>query len=432
MRMLDVIDTKRNGGALTEEQIKYFIDAYVAGEIPDYQMSVLLMTIWYNGMDSRETRDLTMAMLHSGDQMDLSDIPGVKVDKHSTGGVGDKVSIALGPLVASTGVVVPMISGRGLGHTGGTLDKLEAIPGFRVEIEEADFKQQLRDVGCIIASATDNIAPADKKIYALRDVTDTIDSIPLIVGGIMSKKIATGSNALFMDVKTGSGAFMSKEEDAVALAEAIVETGKSVGMDAMAIISDMNQPLGRAIGNALEIKECIELLRGEGPEDLLDLVLTIGSHMVIMGGKAATTEEARALLEGHIADGSALERFRMMIEAQGGDGSVVDDPSIMPQARFRIPVKAERDGIISSMTNDKLGTASMLLGGGRATKDDIIDYAVGLVMEKKIGDQVSKGDTLLTMYANREDVADVERLILDNIHIGETADPITLVHRVIV
>lgn len=431
MRMLDIIDAKRNQGTLSEEQIKFFVDGYTAGDIPDYQMSALLMAIWFNGMDSRETRDLTMAMLHSGDALDLSDIPGVKVDKHSTGGVGDKVSIPLAPLVAAAGLVVPMISGRGLGHTGGTLDKLEAIPGYTVEIEEEAFKRQLKEVGCIIAGATGNIAPADKKIYALRDVTDTVDAIPLIAGSIMSKKIASGTDALVMDVKTGSGAFMKSEEDAVALARALVDIGKGVGMDIMAVISDMNQPLGRAIGNALEIEESIALLKGEGPADLLDLVLTIGSQMLRMGGKAATLDEGRAILEGHIADGSALERFRMMIEAQGGDGRVVDDPTIMPQARFRIPVKAESDGVVAEMTSDKLGLASMLLGGGRATKDDELDYAVGLTLNKKVGDPVAKGDTLLTIHANREDVDDVIRLIQDNITIGKEAEPITLIHEII-
>lgn len=432
MRMVDVIDVKRNGGELTAEQIKFFVDGYTAGDIPDYQASALLMAIWFNGMSDEETRNLTMDMLHSGDRLDLSDIPGVKVDKHSTGGVGDKVSIPLAPLVASLGIVVPMISGRGLGHTGGTLDKLEAIPGYTVEIGEDAFKKQLRDVGCIISGATGNIAPADKKIYALRDVTDTVDSIPLIAGSIMSKKIASGTDALVMDVKTGSGAFMKREEDAVALAHALVNIGKGVGMNAMAVISDMNQPLGRAIGNALEIEESIALLKGEGPDDLLDIVLTIGSQMTVMAGKAKDLDEARGMLEENIANGKALERFRMMVEAQGGDGRVIDDPTIMPQARYHIPVLAESDGVIASMKADEMGIASMMLGGGRATKDDKLDYAVGLTLDRKVGDVVKAGDRLLTIHANREDVEDVKRLILDNIVIGDHADPITLIHQVIV
>lgn len=432
MRMLDIIDAKRNKITLSDEQIRFVVEGYTTGDIPDYQMSALLMAIWFNGMTAEETRELTMAMLHSGDQLDLSDIPGVKVDKHSTGGVGDKVSIPLAPLVAAAGLIVPMISGRGLGHTGGTLDKLEAIPGYTVEINEDAFKRQLKEVGCVIAGATGNIAPADKKIYALRDVTDTVDSIPLIAGSIMSKKIASGTDALVMDVKTGSGAFMKNEEDAKALARALVDIGKGVGMDIMAVISDMNQPLGRAIGNALEIEESIALLKGEGPDDLLDLVLTIGSQMLHMGGKATTLEEGRSILESHIADGSALERFRMMIEAQGGDDTVIDDPTIMPQARYHIPIIAGKEGVVTAMTSDKLGLASMMLGGGRATKDDVLDYAVGLTLNKKVGDSVAKGETLLTVHSNREDIADVERLIRNNITIGKKAQPITLIHDIIV
>lgn len=432
MRMLDIIDAKRNKITLSDEQIRFVVEGYTTGDIPDYQMSALLMAIWFNGMTAEETRELTMAMLHSGDQLDLSDIPGVKVDKHSTGGVGDKVSIPLAPLVAAAGLIVPMISGRGLGHTGGTLDKLEAIPGYTVEINEDAFKRQLKEVGCIIAGATGNIAPADKKIYALRDVTDTVDSIPLIAGSIMSKKIASGTDALVMDVKTGSGAFMKNEEDAKALARALVDIGKGVGMDIMAVISDMNQPLGRAIGNALEIEESIALLKGEGSDDLLDLVLTIGSQMLHMGGKATTLEEGRSILESHIADGSALERFRMMIEAQGGDDTVIDDPTIMPQARYHIPIIAGKEGVVTAMTSDKLGLASMMLGGGRATKDDVLDYAVGLTLNKKVGDSVAKGETLLTVHSNREDIADVERLIRNNITIGKEAQPITLIHDIIV
>ena len=432
MRMLDIIDAKRNKITLSDEQIRFVVEGYTTGDIPDYQMSALLMAIWFNGMTAEETRELTMAMLHSGDQLDLSDIPGVKVDKHSTGGVGDKVSIPLAPLVAAAGLIVPMISGRGLGHTGGTLDKLEAIPGYTVEINEDAFKRQLKEVGCIIAGATGNIAPADKKIYALRDVTDTVDSIPLIAGSIMSKKIASGTDSLVMDVKTGSGAFMKNEEDAKALARALVDIGKGVGMDIMAVISDMNQPLGRAIGNALEIEESIALLKGEGPDDLLDLVLTIGSQMLYMGGKATTLEEGRSILESHIADGSALERFRMMIKAQGGDDAVIDDPTIMPQARYHIPIIAGEEGVVTAMTSDKLGLASMMLGGGRATKDDVLDYAVGLTLNKKVGDSVAKGETLLTVHSNREDIADVERLIRNNITIGKEAQPITLIHDIIV
>ena len=431
MRMVDVIDTKRNGGELTEEQVRFFVDGYTAGDIPDYQASALLMAIWFNGMGPEETRLLTQAMLESGDRLDLSDIPGVKVDKHSTGGVGDKVSIPLAPLVASLGIPVPMISGRGLGHTGGTLDKLEAIPGYTVELDEVRFKEQLREVGCVIAGATGNIAPADKRIYALRDVTDTVDSIPLIAGSIMSKKIASGTDALVMDVKTGAGAFMREEEDAVALARALVDIAHGSGMEAVAVISDMNQPLGRKIGNALEIEESVELLRGEGPADLLELVLAIGSQMVVMAGMAGTPEEARPLLEARIADGSALERFRAMVEAQGGDGSVVDDFTVMSQAAYRFDVPAPRSGVVAAMEADGLGIASMMLGGGRATKDDGLDHAVGLVLDKKVGDPVEEGESLLTIHSNREDVADVVDLVLESISIADAAEPVELVHRMV-
>lgn len=431
MRMVDVIDVKRNGGELSPEQIQFFIDGVTDGSIPDYQTSALLMAIYLQGMTDAETTTLTMDMLHSGDQLDLSDIEGVKVDKHSTGGVGDKTSIPLAPLVASMGIPVPMISGRGLGHTGGTLDKLEAIPGYTVEISEAAFKQQLRDVGCAIVGATGNIAPADKKIYALRDVTDTVDSIPLIAGSIMSKKIASGTDALVLDVKTGSGAFMKTEADAVALAKALVTIGKGVGMNAMAVISDMNQPLGNAIGNALEIKESIDVLKGNGPADLVDLVLTIGSQMVVMAGKADNLDSARAALQSHIDDGSALEKLRDMIVAQGGDGSVIDHPEIMPQATQQIVLKATKSGVITKMKADEMGIAAMLLGGGRQKKDDQLDYAVGLWLNKKVGDTVSAGEPLMTVYSDQADISEVEALIQSNIEIGEAGTPVKLIHEII-
>ncbi|EFA22627.1 pyrimidine-nucleoside phosphorylase [Bifidobacterium gallicum DSM 20093 = LMG 11596] len=431
--MVDVIDTKRNNQALSDEQIDFFIDGCTDGSIPDYQTSALLMAIWLNGMNQREMQRLTMDMLHSGDELDLSDIDGIKVDKHSTGGVGDKTSIPLAPLVASLGIVVPMISGRGLGHTGGTLDKLEAIPGFQVEIDEDAFKQQLRDVGCIIAGATGNIAPADKKIYALRDVTDTVDSIPLIAGSIMSKKIASGTDALVMDVKTGSGAFMKSEEQAAELARTLVDIGKGVGMNAMAVISDMNQPLGKAIGNALEIQESIELLKGNGPADLEELVLTIGSQMVVMAGKADTLDEARELLKAQIANGEALDTFQRMIEAQGGDGNVINDYTLLPQAKYHVPLTAKHAGVITGMKADELGVASMMLGGGRAAKEDELDYAVGLVLDKKVGDHVDEGERILTIHTDRPDVDDVIELLESNITIGDAEDvpSMPLIHRII-
>ncbi|WIL71731.1 pyrimidine-nucleoside phosphorylase [Pediococcus acidilactici] len=431
MRMVDVIDHKRNGSALTKEEISAFVEGYTNGEIPDYQASALLMAIYFNGMTDEEQANLTMQMLNSGDQLDLSDIPGIKVDKHSTGGVGDKTSIPLAPMVAALGIPVPMISGRGLGHTGGTLDKLEAIPGFEVERSEAEFKKQVRDIKVAIVGATGNVAPADKKIYALRDVTDTIDSIPLIAGSIMSKKIASGTDALVLDVKTGTGAFMKEEADAVKLANALVKIGKSVGMNCMALISDMNQPLGNMVGNALEIQESIAILKGEGPEDITELVMTLGSQMVVLAKKAATLAEARAKLEEVVANGSALEVFRQMIVAQGGDPRVIEDPTLMPQAKYHFELPAPQAGYVTKMTADEIGIAAMLLGGGRQAKTDVIDYAVGIELHKKVGDAVAEGESLLTIHSNTEDVANIKELLYNNIEIGTDAQPIQLVHKII-
>lgn len=431
MRMVDVIDHKRNGSALTKAEISAFVEGYTNGEIPDYQASALLMAIYFNGMTDEEQANLTMQMLNSGDRLDLSDIPGIKVDKHSTGGVGDKTSIPLTPMVAALGIPVPMISGRGLGHTGGTLDKLEAIPGFEVERSEAEFKKQVRDIKVAIVGATGNVAPADKKIYALRDVTDTVDSIPLIAGSIMSKKIASGTDALVLDVKTGTGAFMKEEADAVKLANALVKIGKSVGMNCMALISDMNQPLGNMVGNALEIQESIAILKGEGPEDITELVMTLGSQMVVLAKKAATLAEARAKLEEVVANGSALEVFRQMIVAQGGDPRVIEDPTLMPQAKYHFELPAPQAGYVTKMTADEIGIAAMLLGGGRQAKTDVIDYAVGIELHKKFGDAVAEGESLLTIHSNTADVANIKELLYNNIEIGTDAQPIQLVHKII-
>ena len=431
MRMVDVIDHKRNGSALTKEEISAFVEGYTNGEIPDYQASALLMAIYFNGMTDEEQANLTMQMLNSGDRLDLSDIPGIKVDKHSTGGVGDKTSIPLAPMVAALGIPVPMISGRGLGHTGGTLDKLEAIPGFEVERSEAAFKKQVRDIKVAIVGATGNVAPADKKIYALRDVTDTVDSIPLIAGSIMSKKIASGTDALVLDVKTGTGAFMKEEADAVKLANALVKIGKSVGMNCMALISDMNQPLGNMVGNALEIQESIAILKGEGPEDITELVMTLGSQMVVLAKKAATLAEARTKLEEVVANGSALEVFRQMIIAQGGDPRVIEDPTLMPQAKYHFELPAPQAGYVTKMTADEIGIAAMLLGGGRQAKTDVIDYAVGIELHKKVGDAVAEGESLLTIHSNTTDVANIKELLYNNIEIGTDAQPIQLVHKII-
>ena len=430
MRMVDVIDQKRNGGVLSDEQLQFFVDGVVDGSLPDYQISALLMAIYFQGMTDREQTQLTMKMMHSGERLDLSKIPGIKVDKHSTGGVGDKTSLPLAAMVAALGIPVPMISGRGLGHTGGTLDKLEAIPGFQVELSEQDFIKQVAEEKLAIVGATRDVAPADKKIYALRDVTDTVDSIPLIASSIMSKKLASGTDALVIDVKTGAGAFMKTEDSAVKLAKALVAIGKQAGLKCEAVISDMNQPLGSKIGNTLEIEETLDLLKGKGPKDLLELVLELGSRMVVMGQQAASLAEARAKLEQTIADGSALARFKAMIKAQHGDPNVVDDYSLMPHAKYQIEYPAQKGGVIAKLTADEIGMASMLMGGGRQKADDQLDYAVGIELHKKIGDSVQKGESIMTIWSNREDI-DVKELLDQAVAIKESAQQPTLIHETI-
>lgn len=432
MRMADVIHNKRSGKELAEQEIQFLVDGVVSGDIPDYQISALLMAIYFQGMTEKEQSTLTMTMMTSGDHLDLSEIPGVKVDKHSTGGVGDKTSIPLAAVVAALGIPVPMISGRGLGHTGGTLDKLEAIPGYRIEISEQDFIEQVKEDKLAIIGATGNIAPADKKIYALRDVTDTVDSIPLIASSIMSKKIASGADALVIDVKTGAGAFMKTLADSRELAEALVGIGKGVGMQCMALITDMNQPLGKAIGNALEIQESIELLKGNGPADLEKLIVVIGGYMAVMGNKATTVEQGQQLCEDVIHNGQALERFRAMIKDQGGDPRVIDDPEeILPQAKYRITLPAKTSGVVSKIVANEIGVASMLLGGGRQKANDKLDYAVGIMLNKKIGDSVEKGEPLLTIYSNREKVDDIKSLLYGNIEIAKQAQKPKLIYETI-
>ncbi len=431
MRMVDVIDQKRNGGVLSDEQLQFFVDGVVDGSLPDYQISALLMAIYFQGMTDREQTQLTMKMMHSGERLDLSKIPGIKVDKHSTGGVGDKTSLPLAAMVAALGIPVPMISGRGLGHTGGTLDKLEAIPGFQVELSEQDFIKQVAEEKLAIVGATRDVAPADKKIYALRDVTDTVDSIPLIASSIMSKKLASGTDALVIDVKTGAGAFMKTKDSAVKLAKALVAIGKQAGLKCEAVISDMNQPLGSKIGNTLEIEETLDLLKGKGPKDLLELVLELGSRMVVMGQQAASLAEARAKLEQTIADGSALARFKAMIKAQHGDPNVVDDYSLMPHAKYQIEYPAQKGGVIAKLTADEIGMASMLMGGGRQKADDQLDYAVGIELHKKIGDSVQKGESIMTIWSNCEDIDDVKELLDQAVAIKESAQQPTLIHETI-
>jgi pyrimidine-nucleoside phosphorylase len=429
MRMVDLIEKKRDGQELSAEEIKFIINGYTDGSIPDYQVSAFTMAVFFKGMTEQERADLTMAMVESGDQIDLSQIQGIKVDKHSTGGVGDTTTLVLGPLVAALGVPVAKMSGRGLGHTGGTIDKLEAVKGFHVEIENEEFIDLVNKNKIAVIGQSGNLTPADKKLYALRDVTATVDSIPLIASSIMSKKIAAGADAIVLDVKTGAGAFMKTIDDSRELAKAMVRIGNNVGRRTMAVISDMSQPLGFAIGNALEVKEAIDTLKGEGPEDLTELCLTLGSHMVYLAEKADSLAEARTMLEGVIKDGSALEKLKVFLSSQGGDAEVVDDPSKMPQAKYTFELESKEDGYVSEIVADEVGTAAMILGAGRATKESVIDLAVGLVLRKKIGDQVKKGESLVTIYSNFENVEEVKTKLYQNIKISTTkVDAPILVH----
>ncbi|AID00239.1 pyrimidine-nucleoside phosphorylase [Bacillus subtilis] len=431
MRMVDIIIKKQNGKELTTEEIQFFVNGYTDGSIPDYQASALAMAIFFQDMSDRERADLTMAMVNSGETIDLSAIEGIKVDKHSTGGVGDTTTLVLAPLVAALDVPVAKMSGRGLGHTGGTIDKLEAIAGFHVELTKDEFIKLVNRDKVAVIGQSGNLTPADKKLYALRDVTGTVNSIPLIASSIMSKKIAAGADAIVLDVKTGAGAFMKTEEDAAELAKAMVRIGNNVGRQTMAVISDMSQPLGFAIGNALEVKEAIDTLKGEGPEDLHELVLTLGSQMVVLAKKADTLDEARAKLEEVMKNGKALEKFKDFLKNQGGDSSIVDDPSKLPQAAYQIDVPAKEAGVVSEIVADEIGVAAMLLGAGRATKEDEIDLAVGIMLRKKVGDKVEKGEPLVTLYANRENVDEVIAKVYDNIRIAAEAKAPKLIHTLI-
>ncbi|PIC75865.1 pyrimidine-nucleoside phosphorylase [Sporosarcina sp. P19] len=429
MRMVDMIEKKRDGHALTNEEISFVINGYTDGSIPDYQMSAFQMAVYFQGMTLEETAQFTMAMVESGDQVDLSAIEGVKVDKHSTGGVGDTTTLVLAPLVAALGIPVAKMSGRGLGHTGGTLDKLESVPGFHIEITDKEFFDLVNTNKIAVIGQSGNITPADKKIYSLRDVTATVSSIPLIASSIMSKKIAAGSDAIVLDVKVGTGAFMKDLDMARELAGEMVQIGNKIGRQTMAVISDMNQPLGYAIGNALEVKEAVETLQGNGPEDLHELCLTLGSHMVRLAGKADSTEEARKMLEEVIQNGKALEVFKLFLQSQGGDTSVIDDLSKLPTAQYTIDVPAKEAGYVSAITADEIGTAAMLLGAGRATKESEIDLAVGLVLHKKIGDSVEVGESLVTIHSNTEDIEDVKEKIYHAYGVSASkVQPVTLVH----
>lgn len=433
-RAIDVIRKKRDGTELSRAEIEGLVNAYTKGDIPDYQVSAWLMAVVLRGMTRRETTALTDAMLHSGEVLDLSSLPARKVDKHSTGGVGDKTSLVLAPLAGAAGVAVPMISGRGLGHTGGTLDKLEAIPGFNVNLPVAEFRRVLEVCGCAMIGQTAEIAPADRKLYALRDVTATVESPYLICASIMSKKLAEGIDALVLDVKTGSGAFMKNEKDAAFLAELMVETGERMGKQVVALITDMDQPLGNMVGNALEVVEVIEVLRGAGPPDLRELCLELGGWMLHLGGASKTVAEGKKHSAQLISSGKALEKFRRMVELQGGDPRSVDDTKRLPHARHTTDVAAGTDGYIVSMQCEQIGSASVILGGGRERKEDAVDPSVGIVLHKKVGDRVARGEPLATVHYNDDPRAErAKQLIAESCEISNTAPTSTrpLVHRVI-
>lgn len=433
MRMYDLILKKRNGEELSREEINFFVEGYTKGEIPDYQVSSLLMAIYFQKMTSRETADLTMAMVNSGDVLSLKDIDGIKVDKHSTGGVGDTTTLVLGPMVAALGIPVAKMSGRGLGHTGGTIDKLESFKGFSVEMPEEKFISNVNNIKLAVGGQTGDLAPADKKLYALRDVTGTVDNISLIASSIMSKKIAAGADAIVLDVKVGEGAFMKTKEDALHLAKEMVSIGSSLKRNTVAVISDMDQPLGRAIGNALEVEEAIETLKGNGPEDLLELCMTLGSEMVILAEKAKDKNEARQMLMETIKSGRALNKLKEFVAAQGGDISSIEDTSLFPHAKYVIPVESEKDGVVCKIHSENIGLIAMELGAGRATKESTIDLSVGLVLNKKRGEKVSKGDVIAYIHSNDMEKAEKAKVkILESYVIEKDyEDNIPLIYEVV-
>ena len=433
MRMVDLIAKKRDGQSLSKEEIEWIVTGYTNGEIPDYQMSALTMAIFYQDMTDQEITDLTLAMANSGDVVNLENIEGIKVDKHSTGGVGDTTTLVLAPLVASVGVPVAKMSGRGLGYTGGTLDKLEAIPGFQIELSEDKFVELVNESKVAVIGQSGNLAPADKKLYALRDVTATVDSIPLIASSIMSKKIAAGADAIVLDVTTGDGAFMKNIEDAKRLASTMVQIGKLANRQTMAVISDMSQPLGEAIGNSLEVVEAIETLQGKGPKDLEEMCYVLGSQMVVLAKKADTLEPAREMLEEALHSGKAFAKFKEMVANQGGDVSVIDHPEKLLTAKYEIELPAKQSGVITKLVANELGIAAMMLGAGRKTKEDTIDFAVGLKLRKKVGEAIQEGESVLTIYANQpaEEIQDVVALLYQNIEIGPSGQEPPLIHGII-
>ncbi|MBU8907866.1 pyrimidine-nucleoside phosphorylase [Desertibacillus haloalkaliphilus] len=432
MRMVDIIQKKRNGNELTDEEIRFFIKGYTEESIPDYQASALLMSIYFKGMTPQETATLTKAMVESGETIDLSAIDGVKVDKHSTGGVGDKVTFIVAPLVASVDVPVAKMSGRGLGHTGGTLDKLESIRGFNIAISKEEFVANVNNHKLSVAGQTGNLAPADKKLYALRDVTATVDSIPLIAGSIMSKKLASGADGIVLDVKTGTGAFMKTLKEAEALAKEMVSIGQNLGRNTVAVISDMNQPLGFEVGNANEVKEAVEVLQGKEVNDLRKLSLELGAHMAVFANVFATYDEAYAALEKNLENGKAFTAFRNMVEAQGGDVGMIDDLTKLPKASHHIEVKAHQDGYVAAIDAETIGVAAMHLGAGRATKEDKIDHSVGLSLKKKVGDAVRAGEPLVVIHSNDEDPEVSINKVYEAYEISdEKPDTLELIYKVI-
>jgi pyrimidine-nucleoside phosphorylase len=417
MRVVDLIRRKRDAAELLPEEIRYLIDGYTRGDIPDYQMSAWLMAAYLRGLNGTETAALTEAMLYSGKVLEFSDVPGRKVDKHSTGGVGDKTSLIIAPIVAAAGVRVPMISGRGLGHTGGTLDKLESIPGFSVNLSLAEFRRALETVGCALIGQTAEIAPADKKMYALRDVTGTVESRSLICASIMSKKLAEGIDALVLDVKVGSGAFLKTEADATLLAELMVETGRRMGKQVVALLTDMDQPLGRMAGNAMEVQESIEVLSGAGPADLRELCLALAAWMLFLGERVKSVEEGKGVAAELIASGRAREKFREIVRQQGGDARVVDDPTLLKPAAHALDVAAAADGYVGATQCEQLGVAVVVLGGGREKKEDSVDPAVGLVFHKRIGDRIVRGEPLCTLHYNSDARLEEARRLVETAYI---------------
>lgn len=421
MRMYDIILKKRANLPLSDKEIRFVIDGYVNGEIPDYQVSALLMTIVFNGMNARELGTLTLAMAQSGNMVDLSNIDGITVDKHSTGGVGDKTTLIIAPLVAACGGKVAKMSGRGLGHTGGTIDKMESIPNLKVSLEKDAFINQVNKIGLAVIGQSEGLAPADKKLYALRDVTGTVDSIPLIASSVMSKKLASGAQAILLDVKVGSGAFMKNIEDARELAKAMVDIGKENGRSVKAILTDMDRPLGYAIGNALEIHEVIDTLKGHGPEDLTHECIIMAAHMLVLS-HMCDYETALNRVQQALDSGAALERLRLMIEAQGGDSRVIDDDRVLTIGKFTYDVTSPQDGYITHMNTEQCGIASVMLGAGRTIKDGPIDYSAGIVMHKKTGDSVTVGESIATLYASDESLfTNAAQTYLEAITIGNTA-----------